>query len=70
MELEAPGLHETNFNIQCYKDAIDLTVDGSNGRSVLDKLFFKMKPLKLLKNLKINKIKLVPLHHSYITKDK
>ena len=21
--LEAPGLHETNFNIQCYKDAID-----------------------------------------------
>ena len=25
MELEAPGLHETNFNIQCYKDAIDLT---------------------------------------------
>ena len=22
---QAPGLHETNFNIQCYKDAIDLT---------------------------------------------
>ena len=23
--MEALGLHETNFNIQCYKDAIDLT---------------------------------------------
>ena len=23
--METPGLHETNFNTQCYKDAIDLT---------------------------------------------
>ena len=23
--MEAPGLHETNFNTQCYKDAIGLT---------------------------------------------
>ena len=23
--MEAPGLHETNFNTQCYNDAIDLT---------------------------------------------
>ena len=62
------------------------------GTSVLDKLFFKMKPKRcstsqfwsqiLLvifggviasqnsKNLKINKIKLFPLFHSYITKVK
>ena len=23
--MEAPGLHETNFNTQCYNDAIGLT---------------------------------------------
>ena len=26
--LEAPGVHDTNFNTQCYKDAIDLTSRG------------------------------------------
>ena len=43
--MEAPGLHETNFNIQCYKDAIDLTLDG---RSVFDKLFFQNEAQKVL----------------------
>ena len=37
--MEAPGLHETNFNTQCYNDAIGLT--SRSGRSVLDKLFFQ-----------------------------
>ena len=39
--LEAPGLHETNFNIQCYKDAIDLT---SRWKVRFRQTFFKMKP--------------------------
>ena len=30
----------------------------------------KVRPLKLQENFKINKIKLVPLYHSYITKNK
>ena len=36
--LEAPGVHDTNFNTQCYKDAIDLEL--LEERSILDKLFF------------------------------
>ena len=42
--MEAPGLHATNFkfNTQCYNDAIGLT-SRCNRRSVVDKLFFKMK---------------------------
>ena len=39
--LEAPGLHDTNFNAQCYKDAIDLT---STWKVRFRQTFFKMKP--------------------------
>ena len=46
--MDAPGLHETNFNIQCYKDAIDLTSKLLDGRSVLDKHFFQNEAQKVL----------------------
>ena len=39
--LEAPGLHDTNFNAQCYKDAIDLT---STWKVRFRQTFFKTKP--------------------------
>ena len=43
--MEAPGLHETNFNTQCYNDAIDLT---SRWKVRLDKLFFQNEAQKVL----------------------
>ena len=47
--MEAPGLHETNFNTQCYNDAIDLEL--LDGRSVLDKLFFQNEVQRVLYKL-------------------
>ena len=40
-QIQAPGLHETNFNTQCYNDAIDLT---SRWKVRFRQFFFKMKP--------------------------
>ena len=46
----APGLHETNFNTQCYNDAIDLT-SRWKVRYVLDKLFFQNEVQRVLYKL-------------------
>ena len=41
--MDAPGLHETNLNTQCYNDAIDLT-SRLKVRPFETNFFFKMKP--------------------------
>ena len=51
--MEAPGLHETNFNTQCYNDAIGLTSRWKV------KLFFQNEVLRLLYKLVLSQILLV-----------
>ena len=43
--MEAPGLHETNLNTQCYNDAIDLT---SRLKVRLRQTFFQNEAQKVL----------------------
>ena len=43
--MEAPGLHETNFNTQCYNDAIDLI---SRWKVRLRHTFFQNEAQKVL----------------------